>query len=75
MPDHAVVFTNTIRSMRLPPMIDTLPELEAAVQSSLDQLVYGVGVLDLDAVTQEIDETSRTILDPESVSESPSPSE
>jgi multiple sugar transport system substrate-binding protein len=75
MPEHAVVFTNTIRSMRLPPLIDTLPELEAAVQSSLDQLVYGVGVLDLDAVTQEIDETSRTILDPASVSESPSPSE
>ena len=32
--------------------------------------VYGVGVLDLDAVTQQIDETSRTVLDPESVSES-----
>ena len=75
MPDQAVVFNNSIRSMRLAPMIDTLPELEEAVQPDLDQLVYGVGVLDLDAVTQEIDETSRTILDPESVSESPSPSE
>ncbi|MFC5494057.1 ABC transporter substrate-binding protein [Nocardioides caricicola] len=75
MPDHAVFFNNAIRSMRLAPMIDNLPELEEAVQPSLDQLVYGVGVLDLDAVTQEIDETSRTVLDPESVSESPSPSE
>ena len=75
MPDTAVVFNNAVRSMRLAPMIDTLAELEEAVQPSLDQLVYGVGVLDLDAVTQEIDETSRPILDPESVSDSPSPSE
>jgi len=75
MPDQAVVFNNSIRSMRLAPMIDNLPELEAAVQPSLDQLVYGVGVLDLDAVTQEIDDTSTTVLDPESASESPSPSD
>ena len=75
MPDHAMFFNNAIRSMRLAPMIDNLGEVEEAVQSGLDQLVYGVGVLDLDAVTQEIDETSRTILDPESASESPSPSE
>lgn len=75
MPDHAVVFNNAIRSMQLAPMIDTLPVLAEAVQPSLDQLVYGVGVLDLEAVTQEIDETSRPILDPESASESPSPSE
>ena len=61
--------------MRLAPLIDTLTELEVAVQPSLEQLVYGVGVLDLDAVTQEIDETSRPILDPDYVPESESPSE
>lgn len=75
MPTNAVVFNNAIRAMRLAPMTDKLPELEEAVQPSLDQLVYGVGVLDLDAVTQEIDDTSKTILDPESVSESPSPTD
>ena len=53
--------------MKFQPLIDTLPELEAAVQPSLEDLVYGVGVLDLDAVTQQIDDDSKPILDPESV--------
>lgn len=75
-PQHSQFFNSSVRSMDLPPLIDTLGELEEAVAPSLEQLVYGVGVLDLEAVTQEIDDTSRTILDPESVeTESPSPSE
>jgi multiple sugar transport system substrate-binding protein len=61
--------------MRFSPLIDTISALEATVQPSLEDLVYGVGVLDLDAVTQEIDDESKTILDPESVSPSPSDSE
>jgi len=73
-PDHAMFFNTSVRSLRLAPMIDTLDQLEAAVQPNLEQLVYGVGVLDLDAVTDEIDATSRTVLDPESVTESASPS-
>jgi multiple sugar transport system substrate-binding protein len=74
-PEHSLFYNTSVRSMRLAPLIDTLDQLELAVQPNLEQLVYGVGVLDLDAVTQEIDETSRTVLDPESVSESASPSE
>lgn len=74
-PEHAQFFNSSVRTMEIAPLIDTLPELELAVQPQLEQLVYGVGVLDLEAVTQEIDETSRTVLDPESVSDSPSPSE
>jgi multiple sugar transport system substrate-binding protein len=74
-PEHSLFYNTSVRSMRLAPLIDTLDQLELAVQPDLEQLVYGVGVLDLDAVTQEIDETSRTVLDPESVSESASPSE
>ena len=75
LPNHASFFNSSVRSMDLAPLIDTLPELEAAEQQSLEQLVYGVGVLDLDAVTTQIDEDSKPILAPESVSESPSPSE
>jgi multiple sugar transport system substrate-binding protein len=37
-------------------------------------MVYGVGVLDLDAITTQIDDESKTVLDPESVTDSPSPS-
>lgn len=79
-PLHSTIFNSAVRSMAVDPMIDSLPELEAAVAPSLRQLVYGVGVLDLDAVTTEIDEESRTVLspepepDPESDTESPDPS-
>ncbi|MGB0099276.1 MAG: extracellular solute-binding protein [Nocardioides sp.] len=71
-PEHASVFNSSVRSMSLAPVIDTLPELEVAVASDLQQLVFGVGVLDLDGVTERIDETSRPILDPEYTPE-PSP--
>lgn len=74
-PEHAAYFNSSVRSIRLAPLIDTLPELSAAVQPYLDQLVYGVGALDLEGLTEQIDEASRAILDPESVSESPSSSE
>jgi multiple sugar transport system substrate-binding protein len=74
-PEHSAVFNSAVRSMRLAPLIDTLPELDRAIRPDLEQLVYGVGALDLDGVTQRIDEKSRPILDPNYVSESPSPSE
>ena len=74
-PQHASFFNSAVRAMSVPPLINTLPELEAAVAPDLDQMVYGVGVLDLDALTEQIDEASKPILDPESASESPSPSE
>jgi multiple sugar transport system substrate-binding protein len=74
-PEHSAFFNTSVRSMTLAPQIDTLPELEAAIQPELEQLVYGVGVLDLDGLTTKIDEESRPILDPDYVSESPSPSE
>jgi len=74
-PAHASFFNTAVRSMSVPPVIDTLPELETAVAPALQQMVYGVGVLDLDTLTHQVDDISKPILDPESVSESPSPSE
>jgi multiple sugar transport system substrate-binding protein len=73
-PDHAAFFNTSVRAMTFPPMVDNLAQLQAAIQPSLEQLVYGVGVLDLDGLTEQIDEESRTVLDPESASESPSES-
>lgn len=73
-PLHANIFNSAVRSMEFDPLIDTLPELEGAVRPDLEQLVYGVGVLDLDGLTEQIDETSRPILDPDYTPE-PSPSE
>jgi multiple sugar transport system substrate-binding protein len=74
-PEHAAFFNSSVRSMAVPPLIDTMPELEETVAPSLEQLVYGVGVLDLDAITTQIDDESKPVLDPESVSDAPSPSE
>lgn len=74
-PEHAQFFNTSVRSMRFAPLVDALPELEQTIRPQLDQLVYGVGVLDLDGLTQQIDEASRPILDPDFVSESPEPSE
>lgn len=74
MPEHASFFNTAVRSMVLPPLIDNLGRLEAAVQPSLEQLVYGVGVLDLEAITDQIDEESRAVLSPPEPSESPSES-
>ena len=71
-PEHAAFFNSSVRSMAVPPLIDTLPELEQAVAPSLQQLLYGVGVLDLDAITTQIDDESKPVLDPESASDSPS---
>lgn len=74
LPAHASVFNSSVRSMQEAPLIDTLPDLEDAVRPELEELVYGVGALNLDAVTQQIDDTSKPILAPpptESPSESP----
>jgi multiple sugar transport system substrate-binding protein len=74
-PEHAAFFNSSVRSITLAPLIDTLPELEAAVQPDLEQLVYGVGTLDLDGLTSQIDIRSRTILGPTSPTPSPSASD
>jgi multiple sugar transport system substrate-binding protein len=74
MPEHATYFNTSVRSINLPPMIDTLDDVERVVQPSLEQLVYGVGVLDLDGLTEQIDEESRTVLGPEPSPDAESPS-
>ncbi|WP_310528146.1 extracellular solute-binding protein [Nocardioides sp.] len=71
-PAHATVFNSAIRGMVIPPLLATGTELDAAVASLLDDLVTSPGALDLDATTEAIDAASRTVLDPESVTESPS---
>lgn len=73
-PVMATFFNTSVRSMAVAPLIDSMPALEETVGPSIEQMVFGVGVLDLDAITTIIDEQSRAILDPESLSESASPS-
>ena len=70
-PAHSEVFNSSVRTMHVPPLLDSFAALEKSVAASLLELV-NVPVLDLDVLTQEIDDESRTVLDPESPSPSPS---
>lgn len=73
MPERATIFNTSLRSLQFAPLIDTLPRVEEEVRPILEQMVYGAGVLDLEALTEQADAASRAVLDPESVSKSPDP--
>ena len=69
-PRHAQVFNSSVRSMRLPPLVEDPVALEEAVAVPLQQLLE-VAVPDLELLTEQIDEASRTVLSPEDASASP----
>jgi multiple sugar transport system substrate-binding protein len=71
MPLHAGVSNNSIKYMRIPPLFDNYPELEAAVAEPLQEMLE-VEVPDLDALAQEIDDASVPVLAPDEATESPS---
>jgi multiple sugar transport system substrate-binding protein len=70
-PLHAAVSNNSIRNIRISPLIEDTAALEAAVADPIKQLME-VEVLDLDALTEEIDLASQTVLAPPEETESPS---
>lgn len=71
-PGSAQVFNASIRDLRFFPLIDSFRDLEAAVAGPLRQLLT-MPVPDTEALTTQIDEESRPLLDPDFVSESPEP--
>ncbi|WP_344733393.1 extracellular solute-binding protein [Nocardioides fonticola] len=77
MPMHASVFNSAVRTMVLPPFLDDYATLDERVAGLVRRLVLSPGTLDLDGLTQRIDERSQQVLAPPtpSVSPSPSPSE
>ncbi|WP_432476723.1 ABC transporter substrate-binding protein [Nocardioides sp. GXQ0305] len=64
-PLHAQVFTNSVRSIVLPPLLDNWADLEDAVHSSIMTLFVAPVITDLEALTLRIDEQSQTVLGPE----------
>jgi multiple sugar transport system substrate-binding protein len=70
-PVHSGVFNNSIRNMRIPPILSNFADLEAAVSEPLKQLME-VEVPDLDLLSEQIDEASQAVLAPPEDSESPS---
>lgn len=72
-PLHSQVFTNSVRAIVLPPLLDDWTALEDAVHSSIMTLFVAPVITDLEALTLRIDEDSQTVLGPdEEPSESPS---
>jgi multiple sugar transport system substrate-binding protein len=69
-PAHAQVFNSSVRAMRLPPLVADFAALEQAVAVPLEQLLE-VAVPNLEVLTTQIDEASRTVLSPEDASASP----
>jgi multiple sugar transport system substrate-binding protein len=70
-PQHALVFNSSIKNMRIPPLLGNYDELEAAVAEPLKEMLE-VAVPDLDALTEEVDLASQTVLAPDEATESPS---
>jgi multiple sugar transport system substrate-binding protein len=73
-PVHAGVSNNSVKNMRIPPLISNVADLEAAVAEPLKQLME-VEVPDLDLLTEQIDEASQTVLSPPEPDDSESPSD
>ncbi len=73
-PAQARVFTGAIRGMVVPPFIEDRVALNAAVTPLLRTMLTGPGVLDLEAVAAQIDEASRSVLDPDYEPTEPTPS-
>jgi multiple sugar transport system substrate-binding protein len=70
-PEHASVFNSVVRTLKIPPLLDSAPALQRAVAPDLRELVTVPVLDDLETITQRIDDTSRTVLAPPSASPSP----
>lgn len=62
MPQRSRVFNSAVRGMVFPPLLESLPELEAAVAPYVRALLLDPGEIDLEEITEQIDEASRTVL-------------
>jgi multiple sugar transport system substrate-binding protein len=68
-PLHAQVFTNAVRTIVLPPLLDNWSALEDAVHSSIMTLLIAPVITDLEELTLRIDEQSQTVLAPDEETE------
>ena len=79
MPANSNIFNTSVRDLEITPLIEPGTPLDDAVGEQVRELFTVPGPLDdLDLRTQQIDETSRSVLDPTYVPEgspSPTPSE
>jgi multiple sugar transport system substrate-binding protein len=63
-PEHAGVFNASVDQLVLLPLVDDVA-LDQVVEPLLSELLLGVGVVDTADLVEQIDETSRSVLDPD----------
>lgn len=73
LPHRSRVFNTAVRGMAFPPLTVSWAELEASVGDLIHQLLSDPGEIDLRDLSKQIDEASKTVLSPESVTPSVSP--
>ncbi len=61
LPEHASVFTFSVKSMQVPPLIDQWDELEATTRPTLEEMMHG-RASQVPALTRRIDQNSRRVL-------------
>ena len=75
-PKHSRLFNLAIRGLVVPPLVESPSQLEEATAPLVQDLLTDPGEIDLELLTEQIDEVSRPILDPDYVpEESSDPSE
>ena len=71
-PEHAGVYNASVDQLVLLPLVDDVVGLDQAVEPLLSELLLSVGVVDTAGLAEQIDEASRSVLDPDYA---PSPSD
>jgi multiple sugar transport system substrate-binding protein len=64
LPEHADVFNRAVRDIVVPPVIDDYARLEEVVHPGIYRLFYA-RILNIEAVTESIDEASRSVVAPQ----------
>jgi multiple sugar transport system substrate-binding protein len=73
-PEHAALFNSVMRSIVLPPLMTQGRELRQLVDPDIETLLTTPDIADLQESLKAIDEKSRSLLDPDYVAPSESPS-
>ena len=63
LPEHADVFNRAVRDIVVPPVIDDYARLEEVVHPGIYRLFYA-RILNIEAVTESIDEASKSVVAP-----------
>ncbi len=65
LPAHSDVFSRAVRDIVVPPLVDDYARLEEVIHPGIYRLFYA-RILNIEAVTESIDEASRSVVAPES---------